>query len=167
VASRASWGGDWTEWHAARKATTAFRSRERITVTYHETEVFNYNPQIGRATLRDGGWLRDKHVMTATRINDAATLLGLDLSVGRTAWEWYVSSGGKSFPFVDGMNVPTRVRWYEAEPGIKVAFLHSDGRWHLDIYGAEHSSVDTWGEAYEMAREIAARNINTNRKIAK
>ena len=71
----------------------------QIVVTYQGTDVVKVAPD-GKITLDSGGW---ETATTKTRMNQAASELGLPYHVYQKKFKWYVSAGGIDVPFFDGM----------------------------------------------------------------
>jgi hypothetical protein len=85
----------------ATKVTTG----EGVTrVRYHSTDVVAVDGDY--VTLRSGGWTT---ATTKTRMNQAASQLGLGYSVYQKKYEWYVTlPTGETVGYYDGITFPRR-----------------------------------------------------------
>jgi hypothetical protein len=78
-----------------KHATTISRIDGRTFVTYHDTPVVTVDAD-GTVTLNSGGW---RSSTTKTRINQAASQLGLRFSVYQRDFQWFVSVDDVTSPY--------------------------------------------------------------------
>lgn len=69
-------------------------------ITYHSTKVVIFNPDL--IVLDSGGWYSNT---SKTRMNQASNTFKLGYQVFQQKHQWYVSFGGKTFPYSDKMRL--------------------------------------------------------------
>lgn len=84
-----------------RTATSVSGDGEGNTeITYHSTRVVIFNPDL--IILDSGGWFSNT---TKARMNQASNTFKLGFSVYQSKHQWYVSFGGKTYPYSDKMRL--------------------------------------------------------------
>jgi len=91
-------------------ATSIFHGDDMTHVQYHATRVVSFNDRL--IVLRSGGYHTNT---TKTRMMQASNQFGLQFSVYQKNHDWFVTFGGKTVDFADGMtlNRVTGVATYE------------------------------------------------------
>ena len=82
---------------------TTVRKTDGTSVTYHETEVVNFDEN--KIVLDSGGW---KTVTTKRRMNQISSQYNLGYSVVQKKNKWFVNYKGKTIPFKDKMILKVR-----------------------------------------------------------
>lgn len=86
------------QWKVGTVATTVAQGPKHMVVTYHRTQVVQFNDQ--EIILNSGGW---RTSTTKTRMNQTSHQFDLGFNVYQNKGDWFVSYKGTAVPFEDGM----------------------------------------------------------------